>query len=69
MARYEVTLYNEAVRERLAEGERHSRLDDEWADMHYIEIAANDETGARERIEKRHPKQQGFVITEIRALD
>ena len=69
MARYEVIIYNEAVKEKLAEGERHSRLDDEWADMHYIEIAASNEVGARERIERRHPKNQGFVITEIRALD
>ncbi|MBT3557718.1 MAG: hypothetical protein HN644_01855 [Rhodospirillales bacterium] len=69
MALYEVTIYNEVVKERLAEGKRHSRLDDEWADMHYIEIAANDEAGARERIERRHPKHQGFVITEVQALD
>ena len=65
MAKFEVTVYNKEVREKVKEGERHSRFTDDWADIHYIEIDASDENQARNRAEARYPSDQGFVIDSI----
>lgn len=65
MAKFEVIVYNEEVRKKVKEGERHSRFTDDWADFHYIDIDAADEKQARERAEDRYPANQGFVIDSI----
>ena len=51
MAKFEVIVYNKAVRDKVKEGERHRQFTDDWADLHYIEIDASNETNARERAE------------------
>ena len=63
--KFEVALYNSEVRKLAREGERHKNLKDDWADTHYVEIEAVDETDARARIEARYPKERGFVINNI----
>lgn len=65
MAKFEVTVYNQEVRQKVREGEHHSRFTDDWADFHYIEINADSEIQARSRAEARYPKSQGFVIDSI----
>jgi hypothetical protein len=65
MAKFEVTVYNKEVREKVREGEHHGRFTDDWADFHYIEINADSEDQARTRAEARYPKSQGFVIDNI----
>ncbi|HEX9702654.1 MAG TPA: hypothetical protein VGA19_07355 [Rhodospirillales bacterium] len=65
MAKFEVTVYNMEVRQKVREGEHHSRFTDDWADFHYIEITADTEDQARVRAEARYPKSQGFVIDAI----
>lgn len=65
MAKFEVTVYNKEVRDKVREGEHHSRFKDDWADFHYIEINADSEAQARTRAEARYPKSQGFVIDSI----
>ena len=69
MAKFEVAVYNADVRQKVADGKRHSRFTDDWADMHYIEIEADNEELARAKIEAMHPSVQGFVLDNIIKTD
>lgn len=69
MAKFEVAIYNMEVRQKVTEGEHHKRFNDDWADMHYVEVEAENEELARAKIEFRHPSVQGFVMNDIQALD
>lgn len=65
MPKYEVGVYNERVREKLAEGEHHRFLSDDWADTHYIEVSASSEQGARSKVLSRHSVHEGYVIVSV----
>lgn len=65
MPKYEVGVYNEIVREKINNGERHRFLTDDWADIHYIEVTAQNEESARQKILTRHSEHQGYVIVSI----
>ena len=65
MAKFEAAVYNAEVRQKVADGERHKRFTDDWADMHYIEIEADNEEQARSKIEVVYPSVQGFVLDNI----
>ena len=65
MAKFEIAVYNSEVRQKVAEGQAHSRLTDDWADIQYIEIVALSEEQARAQFEESHPSGQGFVIDGI----
>lgn len=69
MPKYEAAIYNAEVRQKVADGEHHKHLDDEWADMHYIEIVASNEKLARNVVEVKHPRALGFVLGEIIVVD
>ncbi len=47
MAKFEFAVYTAEVRKNVAEGEHHRRFTDDWADMNYIEIEADNEEQAR----------------------
>ena len=49
--------------------EHHKYLSDTWADFQFIAIEGNDEDQARARVEEKHPKDQGFVIDDIRLVE
>ena len=65
MAKFEVAVYNAEVRQKVGDGMRHSRFNDDWADMQYIEIVAINEEQARAKFEEMHPSDQGFVIDDV----
>jgi hypothetical protein len=65
MAKFEIAVYNTEVRQKVADGEHHRRFTDDWADMRYIEIEADNEEQARAMIEVMHPSVRGFVIDEF----
>jgi len=65
MAKYEITIYNAKVREKVEAGERHPRFGDDWADFRYLDIRAESESEARARVEARYPPQDGFVIDNV----
>ncbi|MCC7016897.1 MAG: hypothetical protein IT564_06815 [Rhodospirillales bacterium] len=67
MATFEIAVYNQAVREKLKLGERHRELKDEWADIHYVEIEAEDMASARRKAEGKFPQNRGFVIADVTA--
>ncbi len=68
MPLFEITIYNNLVRENVVAGEHDSRFRDFWADFQYIKIGAADEEEARALIEDMHPSVQGFVIDDIRKV-
>ena len=65
MANFEFAVYNAEVRQKVADGEHHRRFADDWVDMRYIEIEADNEEQAHALIEVMLPSVQGFVIDEI----
>ncbi len=65
MPKYEVTVYNREVRQKVEDGGHHHHFTDDWADFRYIEIRAANEDQARARLEDRYPAKQGFVIDSV----
>lgn len=65
MKTFEVTIFNQAVRDCTQKGEAHSQFDDSWADTHYIEVKADSEERARRQVRDRHPERKGFVIRDV----
>ncbi len=65
MPKYEVTIYNREVRQRVEDGGHHEHFTDDWADFRYIEIRAANEDQARARLADRYPAKQGFVIDSV----
>ncbi len=65
MAKFEVTIYNIQVREKVEQGEHHPRYKDDWADFRYVEFHADTEQRARAIAEDRYPPDDGFVIENI----
>jgi hypothetical protein len=62
---YEVAVFNQAVRDAMKKGERHSFLKDDWATIHWIEVRAYTPVAARQKIEVRYPSSHGYVITDV----
>jgi hypothetical protein len=65
MPKYEVTVYNREVRQKVEDGGHHEHFTDDWADFRYIEIRAANEDQARARLEDRYPAKQGFDIDSV----
>lgn len=65
MPKYEIAVYNENVRQMIKQGDKHDFLDDDWADIHYLEIMANGEQEARSKAQSKYPSDQGYVIESI----
>ncbi len=63
--RYEVIIYNKAVRDRVEQGGHHRFLDDGWADLHHEEFEAEDAREARSKAERRYPASGGYVIVDV----
>ena len=68
MARFEIAVYNEEVRNLEAEGESHRHLSKDWADIHYFEVDARDEAHARQKSLNKYSSSAGYVIDHITAL-
>jgi hypothetical protein len=67
--KFEVGVFNKEVRDALADGGHHNFLDDEWADIHWIEIVAGNEVEAQQRARRKYTERAGYVITEVQPLD
>ncbi len=65
MPKYEATVYNREVRQKVEDGGHHDHFTDDWADFRYIEIRAENESQARSRLNDRYPSDQGFVIDSV----
>jgi len=65
MQTFEITIYNEEVRNLVSKGESHKTFTDDWGDSHYIEYKAEDEDGAISKCQQRYPAEDGFVIEAV----
>ena len=63
--KYEAVVFNQVVRDLLAEDKHHHYLYDTWAENRYVEIAAEDEEHPRAALERHYPQNIGFVVSEI----
>lgn len=67
--RFEVAIYNEAVKKSVREAEpNRTGLSDDWADTRYIEVNAETAEAARRKVLARYPEHRGFVVIEVRQL-
>ena len=62
---FEVALYNKDVRSLVKDNQSHDFFDDQWADTHFQDIIAKDETDARRQIDERYPAADGFVVERV----
>lgn len=69
LKKYEVGVFNKEVRDALADGTRHRFLDDEWADIHWIEFVVQNEQEALQRAQRKYTERAGYVITGVQALE
>jgi len=65
MPKFEVGIYNEEVRQKAREGLRHKDLSDDWADVHYYDVDAEDSEAARAKMLRKYPAERGYVIESI----
>lgn len=63
--KFEAAIHNADVRRLVNAGERHRELSEAWADTHYIEISADSPEEARERLNRKYPSDQGYVIESV----
>ena len=65
MPNFEIAVYNEEVRKLENAGERHRHLSKDWADTHYFEIEARDESHAKSKALTKYPTSAGYLIEKI----
>ena len=65
MPKFEVSIYNEEVRQLLKQGDKHEFLDDDWANINYLEFMAKGEREARVKAHSKYPPEHGYVIENI----
>lgn len=65
LKKYEAAVFNQKVRDCLSIGEQHRDYDDEWAEIHYIEIVARSEEEARQQVSRKYPPAKGFVVRDV----
>ena len=70
--KFEIGVFNQAVRDAHSQGDRHKNLSDSWAETHYIEVEATSKIEAVKQLQQRYPASHGFRIVgamEIPALE
>lgn len=67
MIKFDVGIFNQEVRDYVAQNKAHKEFSNNWADINYIPCEAKSEADARLQMEKRYPKAKGFVVSSIKA--
>lgn len=65
LKRFEISIYNQQVRELDRENKDHPNFARDWAHLHFLTYEAESEAGAIQQVQKRHPERKGFVIDKI----
>ena len=68
MKTFEITIYNEEVREFVRTTRTHPNFDDGWADQRFLQVEADDLNDVKRKLNRRYPKRMGFVVVEILEL-
>src|SRR5690606_3976656 len=68
--KYEVRLFNQEVRDAVEMGDKNtSRWSDSWADAHYENVDAFSPREAIDKVFRKFPEKEGFVITHVVEID
>ena len=62
MHTYEIGIYNKFIRDKVREGEKVGKEESKWEDVHYFDIHAENEKGAKKIIREKYSKLLGFEI-------
>ncbi len=62
---FEVSIYNEQVRELDKLNKEHPNFSRDWARLHFLSYEGHDENDVIQQVRKRHPERKGFVISKI----
>ncbi|MCF8474320.1 MAG: hypothetical protein K9G26_06440 [Emcibacter sp.] len=62
---FEVSIYNEQVRELDKLNKEHPNFSRDWARLHFLSYEARDENDVIQQVRRRHPERKGFVIDKI----
>ncbi|MBM3554420.1 MAG: hypothetical protein FJX47_02555 [Alphaproteobacteria bacterium] len=65
LKKFEIGIFNQLVRDALAEGRKLREYSDAWAEQNFVAVEAKSEADARAMIEKRYPVAKGFVVTAV----
>lgn len=65
LKRFEVSIYNEQVREMDQNNKDHPNFAREWAHLHFLTYDGETEEDVIQQVQKRHPQRKGFVIDKI----
>ena len=59
---YEVGIYNRFIREKVRTGDDVGKEEAKWEEVHYFDIHAENEKGAKKIIREKYSKLLGFEI-------
>lgn len=62
---FEISIYNQEVRDLVKTGESHRQLDDSWSENRYLQIEAENEEKATTGLRRRYPEAKGYVFTSV----
>ncbi|MCF6214940.1 MAG: hypothetical protein L3J58_02080 [Emcibacter sp.] len=65
LKRFEVSIYNEQVRELDKQNKSHPNYNREWAHLHFLTYEAETESDVIDMVRKKHPERKGFIIDKI----
>ncbi|WP_321391323.1 hypothetical protein [Emcibacter sp.] len=65
LKRFEVSLYNQQVRDYERKGRVHPSFDTSWADLNFFTFECSTAEEALSQIEKKYPSRKGFVVSQI----
>ena len=66
MLKFDVGIFNQEVRDYVAQNKAHKEFSNNWAEINYIPVEAKSEADVRAQMEKRYPKAKGFVVSSVK---
>ncbi|WP_417318137.1 hypothetical protein [Emcibacter sp.] len=65
LKRFEVSVFNQEVRDCEKKGRVHPSFDASWADLNFFTYESDSKEDVIRQIERRYPPRKGFVISDI----
>ncbi len=63
--RFEVSIYNQHVRELDEQNKNHPNYSSEWAHLHFLTFEGENEDDIIRQVRKKHPERKGFIIDKV----
>ncbi|MBL4612611.1 MAG: hypothetical protein JKY91_02605 [Emcibacter sp.] len=62
---FEVSIYNQQVRELDRQNKDHPNFTRDWAHLHFLSYEGESEEDVIQQVRKKHPERKGFIIDKI----